>query len=158
MWGRVARRYLTLPNQGYHVATSVHADTIDDVVNMYRRDLRLTSVDVRRLGLVINIGLVGHIYPPRRRWFSTHFIQPFATPGQPDAIVPIPLSLWNEFDDTFEHADQTILDNLAAWLSISTQEFTQGLKLRVDCLRKLSQGSGATAQEMHEAIANLRHP
>src|ERR1700736_561813 len=57
MWGRIARRYLTLPAQGYHIATSVHADTIDDVLSMYQHDLRLTLDNVRRLGLIINIGL-----------------------------------------------------------------------------------------------------
>src|SRR5579875_1514679 len=31
MWGRVARRYLLLPAQGYRIASSVHADTISDV-------------------------------------------------------------------------------------------------------------------------------
>ena len=61
MWGRVARRYLNLTADGYHIATSVHADTIDDVLYMYQRDLRLTVEDVRRLGLIVNIGLVGHV-------------------------------------------------------------------------------------------------
>nr|MDQ2907544.1 hypothetical protein [Chloroflexota bacterium] len=46
MWGRVARRYLKLPAQGFHIATSVHADTLDDVITMYRDDLRLDPQDV----------------------------------------------------------------------------------------------------------------
>src|SRR5205807_8666966 len=54
MWGRVARRFLTLPAQGYHIATSVHADTIEDVISMYRDDLRVSPDDVRRLGLVVH--------------------------------------------------------------------------------------------------------
>jgi len=123
MWGRVARRYLTLPVQGYHIATSIHADTIVDVISMYHHDLHLRAEDVRRLGLVINIGLVGRVYPLRRRWFTTHFLQPDADPQHPDDIVPIPLSLWNEFDDTFEHADQAILDDLAQWTGIPPAEF-----------------------------------
>jgi len=156
MWGRVARRYLSLPVQGYHVATSVHADTIDEVVSMYHRDLRLGVDDVRRLGLVINIGLVGRIYPPRRRWFTTHFFQPDPDPKRPNAIVPVPLSLWNNADDTFELADQAILDDLANWLQIPCQEFPVALKRRIDCLKELSQGTGAGAEEMYEAIADLR--
>src|SRR5437667_11322667 len=75
MWGRVARRYLTLPAQGYHIATSVHADTIDDVISMYGDDVRLRPEDVRRLGLVINIGLMGRGSPLRRRWLSTNLLQ-----------------------------------------------------------------------------------
>lgn len=157
MWGRIARRYLTLPGQGYHVATSVHADTIDDVIYMYRHDLRLSPEDVRRLGLVINIGVVGRVYPLRRRWLTTHFIQSQDDPRNSNTIVPLPLSLWNQFDDTFLHADSTLLDELATIVGITAQEFTTAFKLRVNCLRELSQGTGADAQEMYEAINDLRN-
>jgi hypothetical protein len=156
MWGRIARRYLTLPAQGYHIATSVHADTIDDVIYMYRHDLRLTPQDVRRLGLVINIGLAGRVYPARRRWFSTHFIDHQADPKRPDAVVPIPLSLWNNVTDTFEHADQAILDELAAWAGMTSQAFNAALKERTDCLRALSLGAGVSSIELYDAITQLR--
>src|SRR6266700_1205021 len=156
MWGRVARRYLSLPVQGYHIATSVHADTVDDVISMYHHDLRVGLDDVRRLGLVVNIGLVGRVYPPRRRWLTTHFIPPHADPKHPNAIAPVPLSLWNSFDDTFEHADQAILDDLASWLNIPCQEFAVALKRRSDCLKEISQGTGVGAEEMYEAIEDLR--
>ncbi len=66
MWGRIARRYLSLPAQGYHIATSVHADTIDDVISMYRDDLKVSPENLRRLGLVVNIGLVGRYSPSSR--------------------------------------------------------------------------------------------
>ena len=157
MWGRIARRYLMLPGQGYHIATSVHADTIDDVMYMYQHDLRLKVEDIRRLGLVVNIGLAGRIYPPKRRWFTTHFIQPDAPPGRPDEITPVPLSLWNNFDDTFEHADQPILTELATWTGMTCQDFTSALELRCDCLNELSQSSGADLQEMYDAINDLRN-
>ncbi len=133
MWGRVARRYLNLTAQGYHIATSVHADTNDDVIYMYQHDLRLTAEEVRRLGLIVNIGLVGHIYPLRRRWLTTHFLQAHPDPKQPHTVVPLPLSLWNEFDDTFEHADQPILDDLADWACMTPAAFSKALKLRADC-------------------------
>jgi hypothetical protein len=156
MWGRIARRYLTLPSRGYHVATSVHADTIDDVLSMYQHDLRLTVEDVRKLGVVVNIGLVGRVYPARRRWLTTHFIQPQADPKCSNNVVPIPLSLWNDYNDTFEHADQAILDDLASWAGMTGQDFARALKLRTDCLQELSQGSGASTREMYDAINDLR--
>lgn len=157
MWGRVARRYLGLPAKGYHVATSVHADTIDDVIRMYQRDLRLNVEDIRRLGLVINIGLVGRTYPLRRRWLTVHFLQDHPDPACPDKIVPLPLSLWNNFDDTFEYADQPILDELAAWANLSPAEFSAALQQRVTCLEEVSQGHGVDMQEMYEAIDRLRN-
>jgi len=156
MWGRIARRYLTLPGKGFHVATSVHADTISDVMQMYSNDLHLNTEDIRRLGLIVNIGLVGRAYPPRRRWFTTHFVRPQADVQNPDAVIPIPISLWNEYDDTFEHADQATLDELAAYSGVAPQEFSKALKLRVDCLKDIAQGNGIAAREMFEAINALR--
>lgn len=156
MWGRVARRFLSLPSQGYHIATSVHADTIDDVLSMYQHDLRLGVDDVRRLGVVVNMGPVGHVYPLRRRWFTTHFIQPVPDPTHPKDVVPIPLSLWNQIDDTFEHADQSILDQLALWVNVPCHDFHAALKERENCLRDLSRDGGADAQLVYDAIDELR--
>lgn len=156
MWGRIARRFLTLPARGYHVATSVHADTIDDVLSMYRHDLHLGDDDIRRLGLIINIGLMGRTYPARRRWFTTHFMLPQADPTHPAILEPTPLSLWNEVTDTFELADAAILADLATWAGKTPQEFALALKQRVECLRDLSQGGGVGTREMFEAIADLR--
>ena len=155
MWGRVARRYLTLPARGYHVATSVHADTIDDVLNMYQRDLRLSVEDVRRLGLVINIGVVGHVYPLRRRWLTTHFLQPQRDPQRPDIVVPLPLSLWNEFDDSFEHANAPILEELATWAGMTPADFNAALTRRAACLQELAR-RGINMQDMYDAIEDVR--
>jgi hypothetical protein len=156
MWGRVARRYLNLTASGYHVATSVHADTIDDVLDMYRNDLRLTAEEIRRLGLVINIGVVGYVYPLRRRWLTTHFLQTQPDKkSRPDVVVPLPLSLWNDADDTFEHADRPILDELAAWAGMAPAAFDAALKRRVDCLEEQA-GDGANLREMYDAIAEVR--
>jgi hypothetical protein len=156
MWGRVARRYLSLPAQGYHVATSIHADTIREVVQMYQHDLRVPVENIRRLGIIINIGLVGRIYPLRRRWFTAHFFKPQADPACPDKIEPVLLSSWNEVEDTFIHADQSVLDELAAWVGMTPAEFTPALQTRVACLTELAQGQGATMQEMYEAIEEAR--
>ncbi|GCE11659.1 hypothetical protein [Tengunoibacter tsumagoiensis] len=156
MWGRIARRYLSLPGQGYHVATSVHADTIADVLSMYQYDLRLGVHEIRRLGLIINIGLVGKSHPARRRWFTSHFVQPFEDAARPEAVLPIELSHWNQSEDSFEHAEQPVMEDLASWIGLEFTQFQQALKRRVECLQELSQGSGADLEEMYEAIAELR--
>ena len=156
MWGRVARRYLTLPSTGYHIATSVHADTIDDVIHMYQHDLRVRVPDIRRLGIVVNIGLVGRVYPLRRRWLTTHFLQPRVDPNCPDRVISLPLSQWNDVDDTFEHAKQHVINELANGSGISPAEFAIALQQRIDCLEKLSQGQGADIREMYNAIDKLR--
>lgn len=157
MWGRIARRYLALPTQGFHVATSVHADTMEEVLSMFQRDLRLSTRALRHLGLIVNIGLVGYSYPARRRWFTTHFMQPDADPARPNEVYPIPLSLWNSFDDTFEHTDAKILSDLARWSGLTVDEFQNALTRRVSYLQELSQHGGVDPQEMDEAISAFRH-
>ncbi len=156
MWGRVAQRYLNLPAKGYHIATSVHADTIDDVLSMYQRDLHLKPEEIRRLGLIINIGLIGRSYPARRRWLTTHFMNPESDPKNPAAAVPVPLSEWRAATDTFEHAGQSVLDNLARWLGMSYTDFNAGLQQRVDCLQEISQKGGVDTGDMYDAIHELR--
>lgn len=156
MWGRVARRFLTLPARGYHVATSVHADTMRDVLQMYQRELRVPVEDIRRLGVVVNIGLAGRAYPLRRRWFTTHFFNPQADPTCPERVVPVLLSSWNEVEDTFEHAEQTVLDELADWIGLTPAEFATALQTRVDCLTDISKGQGVNSQEMYEEVEGVR--
>jgi hypothetical protein len=156
MWGHKARHFLMLPAQGYRIATSVHADTIDDVLHLYQHDLRLRAEDIRRLGLVVNIGLIDNKRPPLRRWISTYFLQPKADPQQPEAILKLPLSLWNPRDDTFEHADTSVLEQLADWAKLSLLDFTASLKERAACLQVLVKGKGADMQQVYDAINVFR--
>ena len=156
MWGRVARRYLMLPSQGYHIATCVHADTIDDVIYMYQHDLRLSSRAVRSLGLVVNIGLVGREPAVQRRWLTTHFLRPEADPRRPTAVAAIPLSLWDGPTDTFVHADQASLDELAQWAKITPGDFSAALEQRIDFLQALALTPGVGMDQMYELIAGFR--
>jgi len=66
------------------------------------------------------------------------------------------LSAWNEVEDTFEHADQTILDELAGWLGMTSAEFGPALQIRVACLEELSQDGGVGLKEMYEAVEEIR--
>ena len=164
MWGRVARQFLMLPTQGYRIATSVHADTIDDTIYMFHHELRLSSDSVRRLGLVVHTGIVDHdsalqrrwFSSPRRRWLSTYFIRPTSNPERPDAIIPLPISLWNEHDDSFEHSDQSTLDEIAEWTGLSSQGFATSLKGRTTCLRELALRKDVGMDQMYAAIKDLR--
>ncbi len=156
MWGHKARRFLMLPSQGYRIATSVHADTIDDVLHLYQHDLRLRVEDIRRLGLVINIGLMGNKRFPLRRWISTYFLQHQIDPQRPEAVLKLPLSLWQERDDTFEHVDSSVLAQLATHIGLPPFDFTVAHQQRVVCLKELAQGKGADMHEVYDTIHNFR--
>jgi hypothetical protein len=156
MWGRKGRQYLQLASQGYHIGTTVHADTIDDVLYLFQHELRLSSEVVSCLGLIVHIGLVGQEPTVQRRWLSVHFLLPDIDPRRPNAIVPMLLSQWNERDDCFVHTNQLGLDRLARWASMTRETFIASLKQRIDCLKALALQPTVSMDEMYEAITWLR--
>lgn len=171
MWGRVARQLLRLPEEHYAIATSCHADTVTDVLTMLTRDLRLTPADVSRLGIIVNIGLVGRVWPPKRRFLTVNFVRPAAdasslasaTPTLPHAGAPdqrfgvslLPLSTWDSTTDTFIPADDTALDELAAILSLSRADLDAALARREQRIAGLAQGRGVGIQAMRQAVDEL---
>lgn len=170
MWGRVARRFLDLPAEGYAIATSMHADTLDDVLDALMGDLHLTAGQTSRLGLIVNIGLVGRVWPPKRRFLTVNLLLPESpedTSPQADGSKVTPLrqereqvqilqlSRWVQQGDYFTTPDDATLAQVAAFLNMDTATFTAALQRRIDCLQELSEGSGANLRATRRAIADL---
>lgn len=156
MWGRVARHYLMLAAQGFRIATSVHADTIDDVIYLYQRELRLSTDAIRHLGLIVNIGLIGEGGNPLRRWLSVYFLQPQPDPANPHSLVALPLSRWNGREDAFEHCYKSNLDILAGWAGLTPDRFISAVGARNDCLQELARAGHTSMDQMYVAINELR--
>ena len=155
MWGSVARELLRLPGEGFAIATSCHADTIRDVLSMLRRDLRVPAETVRTLGLVVNIGVVGRVWPPRRRFLTVNFLAPQAPDGAPNDIRLIPLTEWQATGDTFAPTSPEALAELAAITGMSLADFTAAIARRQQILEELSEGRGVGPSRMREAVDTL---
>ena len=170
MWGRVARRFLDLPAEGYAIATSMHADTMDDVLDALMSDLHLTAGQTSRLGLIINIGLVGRVWPPKRRFLTVNLLLPElpedngqrtdgskVTPLRQDReqVQILQLSRWVQQGDYFTTPDDATLAQAAAFLKMDSAAFTAALQRRIDCLQELSEGAGANLRTTRRAIADL---
>lgn len=111
MWGGHARTFLRLPEKGFTIATTCHADQLADVMRILQRDLRLHDDEIRQIRFIVNIGLVGHTWPQRRRWLTTHFILP---PGaEPDPTLLI--ARWREKTDTFSTPAPAVVAAMATW-------------------------------------------
>jgi hypothetical protein len=164
MWGRVARALLRLPEKGYAVATSCHADTIDDVMNMLLGDLRLTTADVRRLGVIVNIGLVGRVWPPKRRFLSVYFADPdenadtAGAPSSHGAARPnlLCLASWDPTTDTQICATDETLARLAGALGMERAAFDEALARREAVLIEQSQGKGSSPRVFRAAVEALQ--
>lgn len=170
MWGRVARRFLDLPAEGYAIATSMHADTLDDVLDALMGDLRLTAGQTSRLGLIVNIGLVGRVWPPKRRFLTVNLLLPESpedngpqTDGskvtplrqEREQVQILQLSRWVQQGDYFTTPDHATLAQVAAFLKMDSATFTAALQRRIDCLQELSEGAGANLRATRRAIADL---
>ena len=155
MWGSVARELLRLPGEGFAIATSCHADTIRDVLSMLRRDLRVPAETVRTLGLVVNIGVVGRVWPPRRRFLTVNFLAPQAPDGAPNDIRLIPLTEWQATGDTFAPTSPEALAELAAITAMSLADFIAAIARRQQILEELSEGRGVGPSRMREAVDAL---
>lgn len=140
MWGRVARRFLKLPAQGYAVATSCHADTLNDVLALLSDDVKLQPAEIQRLRVIVNIGLVGRTWPPRRRWLTTHFIAPDAPDVDPATatVRPLTISRWERAADAFDYPDPAAFDALAGWLAMPLADLNAELERRAAVLRELA--------------------
>jgi hypothetical protein len=165
MWGRVARKLLRLPADGYAVATSCHADTLQDVLRMLRRDLRLDAAAIGQMGVVVNIGLVGRIWPPRRRFLTVNYLRlrPGApapntddgAPAAPDQVEALPLATWDVASDTLAPATPEVLAQLAVCLGLSPAALADAVERRVQLLETLAAGRGASIGAARQAFEAL---
>lgn len=155
MWGNAARTLLRLPREGFAVATSCHADTVQDVLSMLRHDLRLPAETVRGLGIIINIGIVGRLWPPRRRFLTVNFLAPQPPADSPNDIRLIPLAEWQASSDTFTPATQEALAEMATIVGMPLPEFCDALERRQRLLEKVSEGRGIGPSRMREAVDAL---
>jgi len=165
MWGKVARRLLQLPEQGFAVATSCHADTVSDVLRMLRRDLRVPESHIRRLGVIINIGLVGRLWPPRRRFLTVNFLRPAQIAQPPETAAGqagaggtnhgvdlVPLVSWDAATDSFIPPSPAKLEDVACALEIDPAEFSRQLQERTELMRTLADGRGVGVSAMRTAL------
>lgn len=163
MWDDKAQTLLRLPQDGFAIATSCHADTIRDVMRMLTRDLRLTPDDVSHLGIVVNIGLVGRTWPPRRRFLSVNFLCPTGQPDEapaPGSVVAqgvrmLPLATWDESADAFIPATDEALRTLAGYLGMAADDMLTALDRRRACLETLAKDRGTGVRAMREAVDAL---
>jgi hypothetical protein len=157
MWGRVARQLLRLPADGFAIATSCHADTVTDVLSMLARDLRLPAGDIRRLGVIVNIGLVGRAWPPRRRFLTVNLLRPELPAGEARAddgygVSLLPLATWEPKSDTFTPLDEAGLAEVAALLGMTPESCADALNRRCAYIETLADGRGVGVRALREAL------
>jgi hypothetical protein len=159
MWGRPARKFLRLPAQGFAIATSCHADTLADVMNIFTNDIRLTTHDIQQIQLIVNIGLHGRTWPQQRRWLTTHFVPPpGVAPANATTVGGVPVQLiscWNAKPDTFAAPTPEVIATMATWTGETPEAFQATVARRATVLADLA-AQRADQQETILAVQAFR--
>ena len=145
LWGSRIYKTFELLDQGYAIGSTMHAETVDDVIAILNSDpLKVPPKWIAQLTLVINLYVTGTYGLSVRRFNTVHML----TEGSGDAsdgllpgVKPLLLSSWDRATDTFEHAfnQPGLRETLAAWAGCSTEEWTADIKRRKAHLDKMAE-------------------
>ena len=145
LWGSRIYKTFELLDQGYAIGSTMHAETVDDVIAILNSDpLKVPPRWIAKLTLVINLYVSGTYGPSVRRFNTVHLL----TEGKGDAsdgllpgVKQLLLSSWNRPTDTFEHAfnQPAALETLAAWAGCSIKDWTADIKRRKAHLDKMAE-------------------
>jgi len=145
LWGSRIYKTFELLDQGYAIGSTMHAETVDDVIAILNSDpLKVPPKWIAQLTLVINLYVSGTYGPSVRRFNTVHMLTEVSG-GTDDGLLPgvkpLLLSSWNRPADTFQHAfnQPDVIKTLAAWAGCSTEDWTADLKRRKAHLDKMAE-------------------
>ncbi len=112
-WGAAARVAVRAASIGYGLAATIHADSLDEVLEVLRRPpVRLVDDELAHLGVVL---VLRRVDADRRRVVAAHYLRPVARDvhGHLQRLGPAVLATWEPGDDTFEHFGWGVIPELA---------------------------------------------
>jgi hypothetical protein len=154
LWGASARRFLSLAEEGYQIATTVHAETAQEVIVFYHR---LGVQGIGALGIIVNLSWVPDARPFDRRFRVAHFLMPAGSPEKKRPFTLLQLVRWKQKQDTFAPASRRVHTRLATWAGMDLARWNEALARRRACLQALSSGEGVGMDMMAAAVEDVRH-
>lgn len=142
-WGDVARIAVRATAIGYGLATTMRADSLDDVfASLERPPVSLTPDELSYLGCVL---VLRRVDGARQRVVAAHYIRPFVrdTHGHTQRLGPAVLSTWDPARDAFEDFGWGITPELAFRIGVRAGDFEREVDRRRDVLEGLV-ASGVT--------------
>ncbi len=143
LWGSRIYKTFELLNQGYALGSTMHAETVDDVIAILHSDpLKVPPAWIARLTLVINLYVSGTYGPAVRRFNAVHMLEPGNEDGSEGllrGVRPVLLSSWDRRHDTFQHRfnQPQVQAKLAAWAGCSPRDWAADVERRREHLEKM---------------------
>ena len=151
-WGGYARRAFELLNEGYPLATTMHADSVAEALGILETELAIPRRHLAKLTFVAALRLTHSSGRTLRRVSEVAFLRPEDPPE--DGLHAARIATWNAQDDSFQvMTSPDVVAGLAAWAGLSEGDFLDELERREEFLRDLSRNGVTDLPRVQEAIA-----
>ncbi len=150
-WGRYARRAFELLAEGYSLATTMHANSVAEVMDILENDLSVPQRQIANLAFVaaMHVGYRGGV--GRRRLSEVAFLRPGDQAG--GEVRRSTVAAWNPEDDSFRVADSPEeVSALASWAGLSEEAFLGEWERREEFLRGLLREGVMELRAVQEAL------
>jgi type IV secretory pathway ATPase VirB11/archaellum biosynthesis ATPase len=152
-WDGHARRVFELMAEGYSLATTVHADTVDGVLAILQEEIGVPRDQIGKLTFVVPLRLIhdgpGGARSLRRRVSEVAFFEP---DGE-DGFSRRRLARWDADADSFAilEADED-RQALARWCGLSSEELLREMDRREAFLSRLLKNGTSSIRAVNAAI------
>lgn len=136
-WGEEARIAIRATSVGYGLAATIHAERLEDVLDVLRRPpVQADDDELSRLGVVLILRRLG---AGRRRVAAAHYLRPTARDehGHVQRLGPAVLATWDQDRDRFEHFGWGVMPELALRVGHKAGDFELELERRREALGRL---------------------
>ncbi len=151
-WDAYARRVFELMAEGYSLATTMHADTVDEVLAILQGEIGIPQDHIAKLTFVVPLQLSpgpAGAHSVRRRVREVAFVQPDGEGG----FTRRKLAQWHADGDSF-----TVLEGeeeqqaFARWCGLSTEAMRQEIGKREAFLASLMKNGTFSIRAVNAAI------
>ena len=151
-WDSYARRAFELMAEGYSLATTVHADTVDQVLAILRDEIGVPADCIAKLTFIVPLHLSyspGGTHSARRRVSEVAFLRPSEGSG----FAYSSIVRWDEETDSFRILEsEEDRQALADWCGVSTETLLSEMGKREAFLARLLENGTSSIPEVNTAI------
>lgn len=156
-WDSYARRAFELLAEGYSLATTVHADTVEEVLTILREDIGVPPEHIARLTFIVPLAVspgTGGVHRPpppgaKRRVAEAAFFQPDGASGYTSRS----LARWDEATDSFAVLEtENDRRAFAEWCGLPPEALAAEMHRREAFLNALLENDTASIPEVNAAI------
>lgn len=151
LWGPNATRAFELLSQGYALAATMHADSLEEVIGILEGEpLRVPRSWLARLTLVMILRVVSANGRVLRRTHTVHLLQP----GKESQSLAIScLAEWEPAGDSFRHFTAPHLKDLGRVAGMGTRQLAAELARRESFLEGLARQGIASIPAFRKALS-----